>query len=441
MKSPDFDRAITVVFVTLLTLLAFPAWVAAQQPRTLSTTPRYRLVNLGSLGGNSAGANSMNNRGWASGVSTLHGEQVAHAALWLAGLKLDLGTLGGPNSAIAWPIKNTGGLLVGIAETTMDDPNHEAFSCGTFFGTPPSGKSCLGFRWRNGHMTSLPTLGGNNGYAASANNRGQIVGWAENTTHDSTCLLPQVLQFRAVIWGPKKDQIEELPPFGDDTTSAATAINDQGQVVGISGICYKAVGSFSAIHALLWEDGVPIDLGSLGGKAWNTPAAINQEGDVAGFSDLPGDTDGRLRSHAFLWTQSSGMKDLNVVEGDTFSLAFGINNHGQVVGQSFGASGSHAFLYENGTMTDLNKLVRPSSITPFFANDINDRGEIVGGAIDASGNAVAFMAIPLSDTDELGASASDLSVAQPLRTASPDLIMKQLKLRGIEVDASAFARR
>lgn len=85
-------------------------------------------------------------------------------------------------------------------------------------------------------MRPLPTLGGTNGFATGTNNKGQIVGWAENTVHDPTCVAPQVLQFRAVAWGPKEGQIRELPPLPGDTVSAATALNDRGQVVGISGI-------------------------------------------------------------------------------------------------------------------------------------------------------------------------------------------------------------
>src|SRR2546430_7882196 len=90
----------------------------------------------------------------------------------------------------------------------------------------------------------------------------------------------QVLQFRAVIWGPTQGEIQELLPFGDDKTSSATAINDQGQVVGISGICDRAVGRFSARHAVLWENGIPGNIGDFGGKAWNTPTAINHQGTI-----------------------------------------------------------------------------------------------------------------------------------------------------------------
>ena len=60
------------------------------------------------------------------------------------------------------------------------------------------------------------------------------------------------------------DQIQDLPLFPGDTSGAATAINDNGQIVGISGICDQAVGRHTAKHAVLWENGSVIDLGNLG---------------------------------------------------------------------------------------------------------------------------------------------------------------------------------
>jgi probable HAF family extracellular repeat protein len=208
---------------------------------------------------------------------------------------------------------------------------------------------------------------GNNSYATGVNDRGQAVGWAENGIHDTTCTFPQVLQFRAAIWGPGENQMQELHPILDDSSSAATAINNKGQVVGISGRCDRAFGRFSAFHAVLWENGAPTDLGNFGGVAWNTPTAINSHGQVAGFSDFPGDQAGGLNSHAFLWSKQNGLEDLKTLPGDAISLAFGINDRGQVVGQSIGANGSHAFLWEDGVMKDLNDLVpsgHPFSSSP-----------------------------------------------------------------------------
>jgi probable HAF family extracellular repeat protein len=48
-------------------------------------------------------------------------------------------------------------------------------------------------------------------------------------------------------------------------------------------------------------------------------------------------------------------------------------------------------------MTDLNTLIQPnSSLYLVLANDINDRGEIVGFATDTESKAtVAFLAVPV----------------------------------------------
>jgi probable HAF family extracellular repeat protein len=284
--------------------------------------------------------------------------------------------------------------LVGVAETAEIDPLGEAWSCSFFFPSA-TGHTCLGFVWQNGEMEPLATLGGNNGFATGANNQGQVVGWAENTVHDPTCNPPQVLQFRAVQWDTRNDDVRELPPLPGDTVSAATTVNDRGQVVGISGICDNAVGRFSAAHAVLWDDGLAVELGDLGGEAWNTPMAINRRGDVVGFANISGG--GGFNAHAFLWTEADGMQDLGTLPGDAISQALGINGLGQVVGLSCGGSGCSAFLWENGVMTDLNTLVEHGSAGHIvFANDINDAREITGQAIDPdTGDAVAIVAAPL----------------------------------------------
>ena len=378
---------------SLLLASAFlPAAVQAGGP-----VSEYRVTHLESLGGTVSRGNSINNRGWVTGYSNLEGNQKRHATLWLDGSPFDLGTLGGPNSSVAWPVKNNRGLIVGISQTVTPEPLGETWSCAIFFGTPTAtGYTCLGFVWEKGVMKALPTLGGNNGYAAAANNRGQVVGWAENTVHDPTCVPPQVLQFRAVLWEPHKNKTQELPPLPGDTSGAATAINDKGQVVGISGTCDQAVGRLTAKHAVLWEKGRVIDLGNLGEFHWNTPTAINHHGDVAGFASLPSDPDNAVL-RAFLWTRRGGIQNLGTLPGDVSSQASGINDRGQVVGVSCDAANvCRAFLWEDGVMKDLNTLTAPGYTGHLFsAQDINDRGEITGRAIDGeTGERVAFLARP-----------------------------------------------
>ena len=74
--------------------------------------------------------------------------------------------------------------------------------------------------------------------------------------------------------------------------------------------------------------------------------------------------------------------------GGSESYASGINERGQVVGDSLTASGDyHAYLWEKGVMTDLGTLGGE------FGNvlEINERGQIVGLSQTASGEFHAFL--------------------------------------------------
>ena len=383
------SRTLTcITAMAVFAALAAPIRTAAQdqQGHNKGHAP-YTVTNIGELGGTSSSANGINNEGWVTGQANLPGDQAGVAFLWRERTGMtDLGTLGGPNSAVYWPVKDDIGLIAGGSDTSNNDPLNENF-CG--FGT---GLICLGFVWRDDTMTPLPTLGGNNAQAAGVNNRGQVVGWAENSTQDPSCIGPQVLDWEAVIWGPKLGEIHELPPLPGDSVAAAIAVNDRGQIVGGSGFCGPVSTAVSA-HAVLWQDGSPIDLGNLGGVINNYAAGINSRGEIIGFSDLAGDATG----HAFLWTRHHGMQDLGTLSGDVDSSALGINEEGQVTGASCDASGNcRAFLWENGVMTDLNTLVCAGTpLYLIYAGDINDHGEIAGGAYDPNtGDASAFLAVP-----------------------------------------------
>ena len=380
-------------------LVVAVAAAGARQERTAFAS--YHLDNLTSLGGTSSAGFSVNDRGWVAGRSNLPGNQSRHATLWRNGVLTDLRTLGGANSAVLWPVKNLRGIVSGIAQTDEPDPYNEKWSCGFFFPAATGrGTRCLGFTWKNGVMTPLPTLGGTHGFATGTNNLGQTAGWAENTVHESTCELPQVFQFRAVVWGPRSDQVRELLPLPEDKDTAATALNDHGRVVGISGICDQAAGRFSAIHSVIWDNGgPPRNIGDFGGVAWNTPMAVNQQGAVVGFANASAASGGNLDPRAFLWTDSGGIRPLGALPGDVTSQATGINEWGQVVGQSCDVDDNcRGFLWQDGVMADLNDLVVSGDVTNITtANDIDDFGRITGQGVDATGKFVAFLATPTHD--------------------------------------------
>lgn len=358
---------------------------------------RYTISYLSTLDGSRNRPSGISNSGWIAGFVNRPGNATRVAAVWRSGSLDTLGTLGGPNSVVQWPGVSSNGIMAGIAETAELGTLGEEWSCSAFFPSV-TGHLCRGFVWEDGVMTALPTLGGDNGFATGVNSSGQVVGWAETLVHDPTCNAPQVLQFRAVLWEPKKGRMRELPPLPGDSTSAATAINNRGQVVGISGDCDIAVGQLSARHSVLWEKGTVSNIGDLGGDAWHTPMDINAEGDVVGFSNPRGVVGIDFAPHAFLWTRTGGIRDLGTLPGDAISQAVGINSSGQIVGVSSGAV-NRAFLFENGVMKDLTSLVDPAFPDQLIvAQHINDAGVIVGRAVRLGTSIqVPFVATPVEE--------------------------------------------
>jgi probable HAF family extracellular repeat protein len=374
---------------------AVSAVLCAQVTLSAETHTIYRVTILSDAG---AAGRSVNDFGVVAGRITLP-NNVRHANVWAFGQQFDLGTLGsspGLSSTVLWPVKNYLGIVSGISLTDKLDPNKEGWSCG-FFLANPNFNVCRGFVWDpwSRKMRPLRTLGGTHSFATGTNSFGETAGWAENKIRDRTCVLPQVLQFKPVVWGPGRHDIRELPLIEGDSSGAATALNDRGQIVGISGDCGIAVGSVTARHAVIWENsGVTELVNPNGAQVWNTPMMINQRGDVVGFAGVPGDPDGNL-TPPFLWTRKNGWAFLPLLQGEIAGVATSINNRRQVVGYSNDAGGNfHAWIWQNGVTKNLNDLIEPGSdlTGPVVqAFDINDRGQITG----RSATGQAFLATPI----------------------------------------------
>ena len=353
---------------------------------------------------------SVNNEGWteimAGNIGGLGGNNLfgtlenGRAVLGAYGFLLDLGTLGGPNSWMNFGEINDFGQIVGYSETSVPDPNGEDI-CG--FGTH---LTCRPFLWQFFHMSPLPTLGGNNGEASAINDRGQIVGMAENGNLDSTCP-PNTTNNRIqlpVVW--ENGRAHALPTLGSDPDGFAFWNNDRGQVVGYSGTCGGAT-----IHAVSWKRGVASQLPDLG--TGSIAENINNQGQVVGTI---GSADNSTQYGA-LW-QNGVVTSLGLLPGDFGGVAFGNNSRGQVVGANWDSNfyWNHAFLWQNGVMTDLNTLFPAgSNLYATFAAKINERGQIGGQAVVLSGpdagQVHAFLATP---TDQpVGKSVADVVHTRP----------------------------
>jgi probable HAF family extracellular repeat protein len=372
----------------------------------LGQQPAYDVINLGTpLGGSFAISAGISPLGYLGGYANVTGDASQHAVLWYINKTKDLGTLGGPNSALL-------NQFSGFSETATKDPLGQDW-CET--GT---GLTCLPITVKNGHAVSLPLLGGNNGAASGNNDLGQVAGSAQTKTLDPSCLVGgepvsptfQTQEAVPVVW--TNGRARQLPLPSGDSEGSANAINNLGQATGSTGDCITTPAS----HALLWKNGKTIDLGNLGG-VYNNPFAINDLTQVTGTSDLVGD----LASHAFLW-QDGVMKDLGTLPGDYYSA-----------GQSCDATFStcRGFLWQNGKMTDLNTLIPATSpLYIYLAATIDDVGVIVGYAYDQTANSSpAFVAIPT--WTGLGASTvrSEAAPKVPLPEAVRAQIQQNMKKR------------
>jgi probable HAF family extracellular repeat protein len=81
------------------------------------------------------------------------------------------------------------------------------------------------------------------------------------------------------------------------------------------------------------------------------------------------------------------MTDLSTLMGKNYGIAYDINNTGQIVGTAGAPGGYHAFLYDNGQMTDLDTLGGELSA----ARGINEAGQIVGISTIPGGQNRAFL--------------------------------------------------
>jgi len=277
-------------------------------------------------------------------------------------------------------VMNPQGILVGGADTSVPDPFSD-------FCFTPSCFASHAFAWQNGVEKDLGTLpGGASSLAMWINSNGLIAGDSQNGEIDPLSGLPEL---RAVTW--ENGRIGKLRTLGGNETQAA-AVNDRGQVAGLA--TNKTPDPFSFVYlftpapssngtqtrAVLWNRGVPQDLGTLGGPDASA-FLVNQRGQVAGYSytdSIPNADDGLPTLDPFLWDPNTGMRDLGNF-GDQAASINGLNNRGEVVGGLWlpGNQQIHPFLWNGKKLID---LVAPpfGGLGNGEASWTNEAGEVVG---------------------------------------------------------------
>ena len=466
MNSRTWTR---IIALTLFAALALPLQLAGQN-RAKQHHPHqyhhYQVITPATFGGPSTGlqnsgpprAGVLNNRGtlvgWANtpeadpycGFGNCY---AGDAFLLLDGVTTDLGKLpGGFDSQVNWISGN--GLMTGVADNGQPDP----LSGGTL-------PQLHGVFWENGRLTDMGTLpeGGYITFPTVVNNRGEVVGNAQNTVPDPSPMYPgDGTQTRAFYW--KDGVMQDIGTLPGGTDAAAATINERGQVIGLSYI--NSIPSPSCFFPLttdsfIWDkkNGMR-DIGGLGGTC-TVANDLNNHGQIVGGSSLTGDS----TIHAFAWNVSTGVTDLLDPSDSSYGFAEGENERGdvaggvcdsvtcyavlwrksgrrwqrtnlstindgafsisinsseQVVGNWFGVG---VFLSEHGgPMVDLSTLIAPNSgIQLVEAAQINDRGEIAATGTDANGNGSAFLLIPC-DENHPGVEGCDYSMVDVTHVAS-----------------------
>jgi probable HAF family extracellular repeat protein len=407
---------------------------------------KYQLYDVGTLGGSTSvffnwdytggdfTPSPLNQFGQLAGSSNLASDpNLAGSYLWSFGKLQQLPTLpngnnhdGGSNANGVNDLGTTvGASAYGVISPYNGQPFYHAVS------------------WINGNVKDLGDLGGGDSWANFVNNRGTIVGYAYSTIPDQYSYYGT--QFHAATW--QGGLIRDLGTLGGTDSEAWTA-NDKGEIIGIAFLSTPPVPPFNEpqTDAFLWARGKMMDLGNLGG-GFSTPSAINQNGQVTVLSFdasnqhvlsylwsggkkyvLPtlggnfveattlndwglvtgaGTDSSDSNFLAALWIPWLHLQlPLGTISGDTGSIGLGVNDLGVIVGGSgtvtlSGTSYSHAFVWQDGKIRDLNTLIPVGSpLTLNVAYAVNDSGMIAGLGTDMLGDTHAFVLVPdwLSDT-------------------------------------------
>jgi probable HAF family extracellular repeat protein len=272
-----------------------------------------------------------------------------------------------------------------------------------------------------GNILSLETVpiptDANFSHAVDVNNSGFVLGyWGNNSnvlvsasaafvdipvigpivlSSGSSYAVPQSINNNGVVVD-KEGVLRQVTPNGTVSTLGYLDysfdpwdINDQDVVAG--NLNFQPAIAWLDANLVSHSQTLPVLPGCTGGAA----LAINNNNQVVGYCNKPNGSTALYL--AFIWDPVAGVTAIGDLGGN-FALALDINDHGQVVGVGLPKGGKvgHAFLWQNGTLSDLNTLAAAGTArTLQRADGINNDGRIVGTMIlNATGEDYGFLLTP-----------------------------------------------
>lgn len=323
----------------------------------------------------------------------------------------DLGTLGGPRSA-AYDI-NDKSQVVGSAE--MDQ-----------FAPPPFESMLIrrAFIWDKGLMTALPPLPAPEPYYGAAlaiNDAGHIVGtstrfmffdarpviWHNGTVIDmglvpgtdhcqgndvnddgvvvGSCMSDFGGSGYAFRWSIESGQTVIMGPLQNEDATGH-AIDSLGRIVG---------GHGPSVGAYVWQAGAVTSL--INGPFGAAALSINHNNQIVGWASGAGFT-----VFAFRWSDGTVI-NLGSLGESINTRAHDINNNGWIVGASTVAGFDYAVVWVDGAIHDLNDSIpQASGWVLQTAEAINDKNEIVGSGISPQGLQRGYLLTPIGPGDVNG---------------------------------------
>ncbi len=366
MGTPRFLGLLLLVILLVLTLAARPA----------NGQTAYEARDLGTLGGDESEAYALNDYGAVVGRA-LDDSAEPHTFVWQNGTMVSLfheqpwGRITMPLAryTVGYGISNTDLVVNYVMEESEENPDLLIPSAVLF---RPAVQSDLPTPYPGEAITYLGIWCVPTGISTQGT---FVVGYGNLDCTDD--IFAFILQPNNGAWGQDDGTcignaliINVRTLQSDQKTSAATAVNNAGQVVGWS---YSETDGYAAflLSPTVDLDGNPI--------TWFEDDGTGANELMTSLGTLPG-ADGLTYGHN--------------------SWARDINEAGVIVGEAdTGDYETHAFLFDGGDMIDLGTLGGANS----SAAAVNDDGQVVGWALDSQGVQRAFIVEPLdADADGVG---------------------------------------